>query len=143
MLTPSPKVNPGIASGKFGKCGKMYIKPYCIPDEHKGAHYKVFVRYVKKCDNGCWEWMGRIHNGYGCCPTPGGNTKWAHRVSYALFNGDIAEQMHIDHTCRNRMCVNPKHLEQVTPTENYEAIYIRKRMDEKRLQEEAGQLTLF
>ena len=143
MLTPSPKPIQGQKSGKFGKSGKMVIKPYSIPESERAKHLKVFFRFVTPSICGCWFWQGRIHNGYGCCATPGGNTKWAHRVSYALFNGAIKEGMHIDHDCRNPTCVNPAHLFQKTPTENYKAIYSRRWKDHRRLMEEKGQLTLW
>lgn len=121
----------------------MVIKPYEIPEEDKEKFLKVFRSLVIIDICGCWEWKGRTHNGYGCFPEPGGNTKWAHRVSYALFVGPISGGMHIDHTCRNRKCVRPDHLQQVTPTENYLAIYERKRKDVKELLESRGQLSIY
>jgi hypothetical protein len=42
----------------------------------------------------------------------------AHRVAYELFVGAIPDGMQIDHLCRNKLCVNPAHLEVVTPREN-------------------------
>ncbi len=132
-----------IVAGRFGKSGKMIIKPYSIPADTRSAHLKVLMKFIKISICGCWEWKGRIHNGYPCCPTPGGSTKWAHRVSYAVFNGPIAEQMHIDHKCRNRICVRPDHLLQKTPIENYQAIQRRRLRDIKKLQEKAGQQTIF
>ncbi len=141
-LTPSPKPSQPKA-GRFGKCGKMIIKPYSIPDADREKLLKTFFRFVTPSICGCWEWQGRIHNGYPSCPTPSGNTKWAHRVSYALFNGPIKEGMHIDHNCRNRTCVNPAHLEQMTPTKNIQAIYSRRWKDHRRLMEEKGQLSLW
>lgn len=47
-----------------------------------------------------------------------GNNKLAHRVSYEMFVGPIPDGMQIDHLCRNRGCVNPKHLEAVSQREN-------------------------
>jgi len=143
FLIPQKAPDNIIHAGKFGYSGKMIIKPYSIPEEDRPKYLVVFRKLVRVSICGCWEWQGRIHNGYACFPAPGGNTKWAHRVSYALFNGAIAEQMHIDHQCRNRKCVNPAHLKQMTPTENYDAIYRRKRRDEYAALEAAGQLRLF
>jgi len=142
-LTATQRREQKIAAGRFGKCGKMVIKPYSIPEEKRSQFIKTFFRFVQISICGCWEWQGRIHNGYPCVPTPGGSTKWAHRVSYALFNGPIEAQKHIDHKCRNRICVNPAHLQQVTPTENYLAIQRRKLRDIKKAREEAGQQTIF
>lgn len=41
-----------------------------------------------------------------------------HRVSYQEFNGPILPGLVIDHLCRNKKCVNPKHLEAITSGEN-------------------------
>jgi hypothetical protein len=71
----------------------------------------------KNCDNGCHEWMGAICLGYGVIRlkmNPGSSTFRAHRISYFLHNQSISTSLMIDHKCRNRKCVNPDHLREVT-----------------------------
>ena len=66
----------------------------------------------------CWEWTGnKTKDGYGLFGL-NYKTKLVHRISYEIKYGDIPEGLQIDHTCRNRSCVNPVHLESVTQQEN-------------------------
>ena len=68
----------------------------------------------------CWIWPGPSNNsGYGTF-TPNGrrSTRGAHRYAYELVRGPIPVGMEIDHVCRNKLCVNPSHLEVVTHREN-------------------------
>lgn len=75
-------------------------------------------------ENGCIIWTGGL-NGAGYGQFYIGRTSlnqtgkgYAHRWAYTHFIGPIPEGMHLDHICRNRRCVNPKHLEPVTVREN-------------------------
>ena len=69
-------------------------------------------------DDGCWIWLGcLVTGGYGA-GWANGRLQVAHRISYLAFKGEIPEHMTLDHLCRKRCCVNPKHLEVVTRWEN-------------------------
>jgi len=73
--------------------------------------------------NGCWEWTAckKTGTGYGLFFWYVDGKRFgtnAHRVSYELLVGPIADGLQIDHLCRNTSCVNPAHLEAVTPRVN-------------------------
>lgn len=62
----------------------------------------------------CLVWHGPLDDdGYGRTYAGGKSGQLAHRVSYETFVGPIPTGTEIDHTCRNRACVRPEHLEAV------------------------------
>lgn len=73
---------------------------------------------------GCWLWTGGTQGVYGAFHEGGwhGRSLLAHRAAYELFVGPIPEGLHLDHVrargCSTTLCVNPGHLEPVTPGEN-------------------------
>lgn len=63
----------------------------------------------------CWMWTGAVgSNGYGHLVTEPHHFVVAHRFAYASLVGPVPEGLDLDHLCRNRLCVNPAHLEPVT-----------------------------
>lgn len=67
----------------------------------------------------CWVFTGHLNEtGYGMLGVGGNKNQLAHRWSYEHFVGPIPDGLVIDHLCRVRNCVNPKHLEPVTIGEN-------------------------
>lgn len=78
-----------------------------------------FWSKVEKTD-GCWLWTDAPNQGtgYGRLNIGQGRTRLAHRIAYELLVGPVPVGLTIDHLCRNRLCVNPAHLEPVTRGEN-------------------------
>lgn len=76
------------------------------------------AHHVRIDEAGCWVWQSYIMpNGYARL-TVDGEVHYAHRFAYEAFVGPIDAGLHIDHLCRVRNCVNPAHLEPVTPKQN-------------------------
>lgn len=82
---------------------------------------EILARVSMEPMSGCWLWTGYIaKQGYGrmSIKEMEPRARWAHRVSYESFKGAIPEGLQLDHLCRNKTCVNPDHLEAVTPRIN-------------------------
>ena len=78
------------------------------------AEARFWIKVEIHDNTSCWEWVaGKTTCGYGsfCLLS---KPVLAHRVSYQYFNYDLSDELVIDHKCRNRSCVNPDHLRQVT-----------------------------
>lgn len=88
-------------------------KAYLTPERESFFWEKV----EKVEDDKCWKWLGspqfdrKGKPAYGKFRIADGEIEWAHRVMYFLIYGNLpANKPLVRHTCRNKMCVNPRHL---------------------------------
>jgi hypothetical protein len=79
----------------------------------------------------CWLFQGALTStGYGNVGSRVDDRavfEGAHRSVFAAAYGPIPEGLHLDHLCSNRRCVNPGHLEAVSPYENNRRQQMRRR----------------
>lgn len=85
---------------------------------------RFWTKVILNYETDCWEWTAAKSDGYGIfglardqSNTPNDLVK-AHRWAYEYLIGPIPNGLEPDHTCRNPSCVNPFHLELVTPQIN-------------------------
>lgn len=123
-----------IAKQTFTKYGHVKGEPVRYIRGHKPL-IPVEDRFWSKVDRSggdeaCWVWTAYINDsGYGqfTAGRRGASPHKAHRFAYELVVGAIPDDMMLDHLCCNRACVNPLHLEVVTPSENARRVHFRKR----------------
>lgn len=108
-----------------GWCNRHYLRWRNHGDPLAGGPRRLrghsladrFWAKVRKTDS-CWNWEGHVSvHGYGKFWTDTQNQP-AHRVAYKLVHGELSDDMPIHHKCRNRKCVNPDHLVEVTDAAN-------------------------
>lgn len=87
------------------------------------AYIERFRKYVRIEASGCHVWTGALSCGYGQFGVAHARPRRAHRIAYEYAKGAIPEGLQIDHLCRNTRCVNPEHLEAVTPRTNTRRAY--------------------
>lgn len=80
---------------------------------------KLLARSVRNGD--CLVWGGaQTQSGYGSMLTrPNGWVESTHVLSMFVFNGiAVPSSMTVNHRCENKLCVEPKHLQQASVREN-------------------------
>lgn len=120
IATLRPELHKRLAD-RFKELSERDLSPDGLADVAldvvSGWQAEEFFARVEKTD-GCWRWTagvsgtnhGRFWTGERHVP--------AHRYSYEYAVGRIPEGLYLDHLCRNPRCVNPAHLEPVTPRTN-------------------------
>lgn len=72
--------------------------------------------------SGCWLWTGYVRSdGYAVRSVRRNGrvgAEYVHRLAYQAFIGPIPDGAQLDHLCRTRHCLNPDHLEPVSPRVN-------------------------
>lgn len=118
----------------FPECGRpVRVKIHGLCQTHYKMHRKgIPLRPIRPKEasgrfeldairgEGCWGWRGHKDDlGYSRICTNGSSIP-AHRFSWELVNGPMPVGKVLDHTCRNRWCVNPEHVQPVTQKQNME-----------------------
>lgn len=96
----------------------MQAKDIDLPIDALPELLEDFRSKIIHSRNGCWEWMGNKWLGYGRLFFKRKAIR-AHRFSFKYIGGrNLSPPLILDHTCNNRICVNPNHLVQTTITNN-------------------------
>lgn len=92
----------------IARFSKKYVKQFLVAEDKRGDG---------PLQQPCWAWTGKLKDGYARIRVYGVIMR-AHRYAYEIYRGGIPAGKVLDHLCRQRHCVNPYHLEIVSPKEN-------------------------
>lgn len=87
------------------------------PKQFINGHHNYRPDYREDPKTDCWIWQKVLNGwGYGQLWSKEHQTmRHAHRVYYERKHGPIPAGMHLHHTCEVPACVNPDHLQPLTP----------------------------
>ena len=124
-----------------GWCSAHYKRWYRHGDPQAGgtsrrftevcsAPVEIRLRHMLSVDakSNCWVWHGEVNsNGYGRLRHHG--KRWlAHRLAFTVWNTPIPIGLQVNHTCDNRLCLNPQHLWLGTQSENIKDAILKGRV---------------
>jgi hypothetical protein len=115
-----------IEEAEQALCRAGHLRPLLVPGlPNTPLLERIRSRCTEDPDTGCWL-CGLSVNSSGYSNTIraaacfGGNGEMIQstRLAYEALRGPIPEGLQADHLCRNKGCLNPYHLEAVTPSVN-------------------------
>lgn len=108
----------GMCEAHYRAARRGTFDPVTLYDARRLQEVPFEVRLAASIEVAdCWEWTKYKDKGYGQIRLPD-RLVLAHRWVWENLVGPIPDRLVLDHLCRNRPCVNPDHLEQVTQQVN-------------------------